>query len=151
MSTVLPPQQRSVAGAALGAASADGALRLQRCGGCGAVQYPPRERCGACLDDALQLEAVASGATVLAATTLQHSLEPWFAARLPWTIASLYLDAGPVAFAHIEAALARPGDRVRVASVPGPGGAWCLVAFDAADDDIGGALRRTLQHLGLSI
>ena len=150
MNTPLPPQRRSIAGAALACAAVDGTLRLQRCGDCGAVQYPPRERCGECLGDTLPVEPVANGATVLAVTALQHSLEPWFAARLPWTVASLRLDAGPVAFAHGEASLAEPGARVRVASVPGPGGAWCLVAFGAGNEDAGAALDRTLNNLGLS-
>lgn len=145
-----PPQARSIAGEALAAAPADGALWLQRCGDCGAVQYPPRERCGDCLADALQPAALTPGARVLAATTLHHSLEPWFAARVPWTVASLLLDAGPVAFAHIEPALAQPGTRVRLATARDTGGAWCLVAIADDGSEALAALQRTLNTLGMN-
>jgi uncharacterized OB-fold protein len=145
-----PPQARSIAGAALAATPADGALWLQRCGDCGTVQYPPRERCGSCLADALQPAALAPGAEVLAVTTLHHSLEPWFAARVPWTVASLRLDAGPVAFAHIERALAQPGTRVRVATARDAGGAWCLVAIADDGSTASAALQRTLNTLGMN-
>jgi uncharacterized OB-fold protein len=149
VSGAAPPRQRTAAGAALGRVHADGSLQLQRCTECGAVQYPPRERCGACLADALRVEQLAAGATVLAATALQHSLEPWFAARLPWTVASLRLDAGPVAFAHIEPALAQPGRRVRVATARDAGGAWCLVALADDGSSSAAALERALNSMGM--
>ena len=150
MSSVLPPQARTQASAALGAVAVDGALHLQRCDACGSVQYPPRERCGNCLDDALVVAPVACGATVLATTELQHSLEPWFAARVPWTIASLQLDAGPIAIVHIEPRHGRVGARVRVATARDAGGAWCLVAFEHDDSDAAAALHRTLNTLGMN-
>ena len=73
-------------------------IRLQRCVACGAVQYPPREFCGACLsDDVAWEEAESLPARVLACTRLHHSHEPRFRPRLPLTLGLVRFDAGPVA------------------------------------------------------
>ncbi len=126
----LPPSRRSDVSAALADAPVDGSLRLQHCESCGTVQYPPRERCGHCLADALIWQEISGAATLLAVSTLSHSLEPWFAERLPWQVASLRLDAGPVVFAHLAASRAQPHARLRVANARDASGAWCLVAFE---------------------
>ena len=147
MSAPLPVRSRASAG--LATFTPDGSLQLQVCGACGTAQYPPRERCGECFSEALRWQAVAPGATVLACTALAHSLEPWYAARAPWTVASLRLDAGPVAFAHVRAGEALPGQRLRLATARDASGAWCLVAFDAPEHDSITALQACLQELGL--
>ena len=139
---------RSAASAGLCETPVDGRLRLQQCAECDAVQYPPRERCGKCLSDALVWRVVDGHAELLAVTTLHHSLEPWFGARLPWTVASLKLAAGPVVFAHVAAALAQPGRQLAVATARGPDGGWCLVAFAATTDDAAG-LHSALRTLGM--
>ncbi|MFM7783828.1 MAG: Zn-ribbon domain-containing OB-fold protein, partial [Gammaproteobacteria bacterium] len=130
-----PSPARSPASAGLAGFVPDGSLQLQRCSACGETQYPPRERCGHCLADCLQWQAVPAGGTVLASTALAHSLEPWYAARAPWTMASLRLEAGPVAFAHIRARDAAPGTRLQLATARDAGGGWCLVAFGPAEKD----------------
>ena len=142
----LPPAHRTPAVTGLAGVPVDGGLRLQRCTRCHAVQYPPRERCGECLADALDWQVVPGEATLLAASALAHSLDSWFSARLPWHVASLRLDAGPVVFAHLLARDASPGDRLRVANARDGSGAGCLVAF-AGDPD---SLHEHLQHLGIS-
>lgn len=147
MSTPSPERNRASAG--LAALTPDGSLQLQVCKDCGSVQYPPRERCGECFSEALDWQAVEPGATVLALTELAHSLEPWYAARAPWTVASLRLDAGPVAFAHLHAGDAQPGQRVRLATARDASGAWCLVAIDAGAQDTNKALQACLQALGM--
>lgn len=85
---------------------AAGKLSLQRCGQCGQVNYPPRELCGNCLADALEWAAVADTGTVRAVTQLHYSLEPEYAAHLPWTIASVQLDCGPQVLAHLPPGIA---------------------------------------------
>jgi len=139
---------RSPASAALEQGAVDGRLRLQRCAECAAVQYPPRELCLCCLSDRLSWQIVDGEAEILAATALHHSLDPWFAARSPWTVASLRLAAGPVVFAHVRPALAQAGSRLRVANAHGPDGHWCLVAFAPTADDAA-ELQRTLRSLGM--
>ena len=139
---------RSAVSAPLDEQAVDGRLHLQCCAECAAVQYPPRERCGRCLSDRLEWRLVDGSAELLATTALRHSLDPWFAARLPWTVGSLALAAGPVVFAHVPAKLAQPGARLRVANARGPDGHWCLVAFAPTADDAA-ELQRTLRSLGL--
>ena len=53
----LPPTARSRVALGLTAAAARGRLALQVCLDCGAVQYPPREVCRACLSHRLRLAA----------------------------------------------------------------------------------------------
>ena len=139
---------RSAISARLDKEPGDGRLRLQLCFDCGVVQYPPRERCHKCLSDRLAWHPVDGSAELLAATALHHSLDAWFAARLPWTVGSLRLAAGPVVFAHLPAALAQPGAQLRVATARGPDAHWCLVAFAPTADDAA-ELQRTLRSLGL--
>jgi len=148
--SALPPARRSAFTLALNEAAPDGSLVLQHCAVCGAVQYPPRERCGECLGDELPWRDTQGMATVLAATALQHSLERWYRERAPWHVASLALDAGPVVFAHIEARHALAGLRLRVATARDAAGAWCLVAFAAGPgEDAATALAQTLHALGM--
>jgi len=75
-------------------------LRLQTCDDCGTVQYPAREVCRRCLGGSLTPRPVEPQAKILSWTRLHASLDPWFRERLPWTIVSVELLAGPVALAH---------------------------------------------------
>ena len=89
-------------------------IRLQRCGDCGAAQYPPREFCGRCLSDRMEwTTAEFLAGRVLARATLHHSNEPRFREHLPLTIGLVQLDAGPVVVCFI-AATAAAGDAVNV-------------------------------------
>lgn len=80
---------------------ASATLKLQQCSQCGQVNYPARELCGNCLADALQWRPVADTGTVQSITELQYSLEQAYTAHLPWSIASIQLDCGPIALAHL--------------------------------------------------
>ncbi|MGA9868387.1 MAG: zinc ribbon domain-containing protein [Acetobacteraceae bacterium] len=88
-------------------------ITLQRCGSCGAAQYPPREICGMCLSDAVAAETADSlPGRVLARTVLHHSNEPRFRTRLPLAIGLVRFDAGPVAVCFLGER--EPGDAVSV-------------------------------------
>lgn len=76
-------------------------LTLQCCGECGQVNYPVRELCGHCLADRLQWQSVTATGLVQSLTALGYSLEPAYAKHLPWTVASIVLDCGPVVLAHL--------------------------------------------------
>lgn len=111
----LPPRLRSGAGLALASGEGLGRLRLQVCQGCGQTQYPPRDVCVHCLDDALDWQDVPQGARLVASTTLHHSHFPYFQARLPWRIATVRLDCGPVAVIHLgDGCRGEPGERLNV-------------------------------------
>lgn len=77
-------------------------LTLQCCGQCQQVNYPPRELCGNCLADSLQWQRVDNSGIVQSVAQLHYSLEPEYAEHLPWTVASIKLDCGPVVLAHLQ-------------------------------------------------
>jgi uncharacterized OB-fold protein len=104
----MTPIQRMAEGATRGK------MALQRCTDCGAVQYPPRELCVACLSDGLEWhEADAEVGEVLASTVLHHSHNVAFVDALPLRVGLVRLDQGPtvVCFLNEDCAI---GMRVRV-------------------------------------
>lgn len=127
MSHSLPPSARSVAAAGLTTAAKQGQFALQVCSACHTVQYPPRDVCCQCLQDDLPWRPVPTGATVVACTTLHHSNEPYFQAQLPWRIATVKLDCGPVAIAHLKDNL-QTGDRAELFLELDPAQVGVLVA-----------------------
>jgi uncharacterized OB-fold protein len=106
---------------------ATGTLTLQQCGQCARVNYPARELCGHCLADALSWQAVADGGSVLATTAIHYSLEPGYAGHLPWAVASIKLECGPVVLAHLSPGIASH-DRVRLKIIQDRGGNRMLLA-----------------------
>jgi ribosomal protein L40E len=96
----LPPGARSRIALGLTAAAARGAFELQVCIDCGAVQYPPREACRACLSDRLSWRAQDGRGELLSETLLHHSQELYFRERTPWRVGLVRLDAGPSVVAH---------------------------------------------------
>lgn len=109
----LPPAIRSRAATGLAVAAAEGRFALQHCDECGAVQYPPRDACAACLSGSLVWRETDSSATVLAQTRVHASPDPYFRERLPWRMGSVKLAAGPVVLAHLAEGVDR-GDAVRM-------------------------------------
>jgi uncharacterized OB-fold protein len=94
-------------------------LELPVCEACGTAQYPVREVCVRCLSDRLRRQPVKTGGVILARTVLHRSMDERFAPRLPLSIGSVKLDAGPVAIAVLDGDLA-PGARVQVRAMSGP-------------------------------
>ena len=121
------PQRRSAAGRLLAQNATGDSLVLQQCDSCGAVQYPPREVCAECLANALEWKSQAQGGELLAFSGVQHSLEPFFQKALPWPLASVKLDCGPVALARLSGECS-PGARLRVGLHRQPGDSWILQA-----------------------
>ena len=114
---------------------ATGDLRLQVCSACGQVNYPSRELCGNCLADALHWQAVDAEGTVQSLTELHYSLEEDYAQRLPWRVASVKLDCGPIALAHLEPGVSLM-DRVIVRVVSDRYGNPMLAALDSSSDNV---------------
>jgi NAD(P)-dependent dehydrogenase (short-subunit alcohol dehydrogenase family)/uncharacterized OB-fold protein len=112
----LPPPARSRIALGLTAGAARGAFELQVCEDCGAVQYPPREACGACLSLRLHWRVQDGAGELIAETRLHHSQELYFRERLPWRIGLVRLDAGPSVVVHVHGDVTRAPARVRVAS-----------------------------------
>lgn len=144
---LLPPLARSRAALGLTVAATEGRFALQHCADCGAVQYPPRDACAHCLSVALHWRDTATGAQVIAQTTVRATIDPYFRERLPWRIGTVKLDAGPVAVVHLHGDVAR-GDRVRLALHLDRAAQGVIVALpptqtEAMEDD---PLMRTLTN-----
>lgn len=132
-----PGRARTPSGAALSVRLADGRLELQCCTACGATQYPPAELCRRCLGDTLVFTPLDAHGTVIASALVHRSLADDFAIGGPWPIASVRLDAGPIVFAHLAAALPA-NERVQ------------LVALrDRLGDGVLGAVRNAAQRAAL--
>jgi NAD(P)-dependent dehydrogenase (short-subunit alcohol dehydrogenase family)/uncharacterized OB-fold protein len=110
----LPPWARSRVAMGLTVAAAEGRFALQVCAECGAVQYPPREACQACVSARLQWRHQSGEGRLLAATTLHHSNDLFFRERLPWRLGLIHLDSGPSLMVHLHGDVQQPGQRVRV-------------------------------------
>ena len=95
------------------AAARDGVLTLQVCRNCKSVQYPPSELCRDCLGDDLDWQPVDGSGTVLAVSVLEVTNEEHLRSRLPWRIATVRLDCGPVVFVNLPGD-AGGGARVRI-------------------------------------
>ena len=132
----LPPAARSRVALGLTAAAAMGRFELQRCKECGAVQYPPRESCQACLSTKLHWTDMPDGGELLARTVLHHSNDLFFRERLPWRLGLVKLDCGPTIVAHLHESAEK---RVRVRAMLDRAGQAVLAALpqqevNVADD-----------------
>lgn len=124
---------------------ASGTLNLQQCGECGQVNYPVRELCGNCLADTLQWRPVTNTGMVQSVTELQYSLESVYTAHLPWYIASIRLDCGPVALAHLVPGIVI-GSPVKLQVVQDEHGNHMLLAL-GCDDVATQAAARWLEEV----
>jgi len=110
----LPPAPRSRVALGLTAAAARGRLELQVCLDCGAVQYPPREVCRACLSHRLIWRPQDGRGELIAETTLRNTQELFFRERLPWRVGNVRLDAGVNVIAYVHENVGAAPCRVRV-------------------------------------
>ncbi len=70
--------------------------------------------------------------TLVAATTMRVSGDPYFRERTPWRAGTVAMDAGPIVIAHLPASLAT-GDRVRLAQKLDRAGQGVMVARPLAE------------------
>jgi NAD(P)-dependent dehydrogenase (short-subunit alcohol dehydrogenase family)/uncharacterized OB-fold protein len=129
MNPFLPPSARSRAALGLTAAAALGQFKLQVCGACGAVQYPPREACHQCLSGTLRWREQSGAGELIAETTVHHSNDMYFREHLPWRLGLVRLDAGPTAVVHLHGGCAPAPSRVRVGARLDKSGQGVLMAF----------------------
>ena len=125
----LPPGARSRVALGLTAAATLGRFELQTCRDCGAVQYPPREACHACLSDRLVWKLQDGAGALLATTALHHSHDLFFRERLPWRLGMVRLDSGPTVVAHLHGDVHEAPSRVRVSARLDKSGQAVLIAF----------------------
>ena len=129
----LPPGGRSRVGLGLTAAAAVGRFMLQHCRDCGAVQYPPREACHACLSVRLRWRDTDSGGELLSDTRLHHSNDLFFRERLPWRLGLVRLDAGCSVVAHLHGDVGDAPARVRLRLCLDRAGQAVMMALPSQD------------------
>ena len=125
----LPPSARSRAALGLTAAAALGQFKLQVCGACAAVQYPPREVCHQCLSGTLHWREQSGAGELIAETTVHHSNDLYFSQRLPWRLGLVRLDVGATAVVHLHGGCGPAPSRVRVGARLDTSGQGVLLAF----------------------
>ena len=113
----------------LTAAAARGRLALQVCRDCGAVQYPPREVCRACLSHRLVWRPQDGRGELLTETVLRTAQELYFRERLPWRVGIVRLDAGVNVVAYMHAGVGAAPCRVRVEAALDRAGQAALIAI----------------------
>ena len=124
----LPPAVRSRVALGLTAAAARGRLELQVCRDCGAVQYPPRAVCRACLSSRLVWRPQSGEGELISETVLHAAQELFFRERLPWRIGNVRLDAGVNAVVFVHDSVGPPPARVRIAAALDRAGQGVLIA-----------------------
>jgi NAD(P)-dependent dehydrogenase (short-subunit alcohol dehydrogenase family)/uncharacterized OB-fold protein len=124
----LPPESRSRVALGLTAAAARGRLELQVCLDCGAVQYPPREVCRACLSHGLTWRPQDGRGELIADTVLRTAQELFFRERLPWRVGIVRLDAGVNVVAYVHDNVGAAPRRVRIVAALDRAGQAVLVA-----------------------
>ncbi|MEM8856239.1 MAG: zinc ribbon domain-containing protein [Pseudomonadota bacterium] len=106
-------------------------LWLHQCAACGALIWPLREVCPACLAIGPALVPVSPEARVLSTTVVRASLSPQMAQRLPLPLASVLLAPGATGLAFAAGPLSA-GDTVTVTTERDPSGTPVLLARPAA-------------------
>jgi uncharacterized protein len=77
------------------AAARAGRLVVQRCAGCGALRFPPRELCSACLSTAATWQEVSGRGEIFSYNVMHQIYHPGFAASVPYAVVSVKLAEGP--------------------------------------------------------
>jgi uncharacterized OB-fold protein len=77
------------------AAAREGRLVVQRCAGCGALRFPPRELCSACLATDATWEEVSGRGEVFSYNVMHQVYHPAFAADVPYAVVVVKLAEGP--------------------------------------------------------
>lgn len=101
-------------------------LRLQRCRKCGAFRFPPQVLCRACLAEETDWVATSGNGTVYSFVVQHRPATPAFAEDVPYVVAVVELDEGPLLLTNIVGC---PASEVRV-------GLPVVVAFVDATDDV---------------
>ena len=77
------------------AAAREGRLLMQRCAGCGALRFPPREICSACLTTEATWQPVSGRGVIFSYNVMHQVYHPAFAAVVPYAVVVVKLEEGP--------------------------------------------------------
>jgi uncharacterized OB-fold protein len=95
MTTPIPHPVPDVDNAPFWAGCHDHELRLQRCGDCGTVRFPPRPRCHECRSADAAWEVMSGRGVVHTFTICHPPVLPAYADRVPYNVVVVELDEGP--------------------------------------------------------
>ena len=73
----------------------EGRLTFQRCASCAHAWLPPRGECPRCLGCEFTWETASGKGRLVSWVVYHHGYHPYFAARLPYTVAVVELAEGP--------------------------------------------------------
>jgi uncharacterized OB-fold protein len=81
-----------------------GELRLQRCAECGHIRYPVSAVCPECWSPEYGWAAVSGRGTVQSYIVFERAYHEAWAGRVPYTVALIELDEGPVLISNVVGA-----------------------------------------------
>jgi uncharacterized OB-fold protein len=103
-----------------------GELRLQRCGECSHVRFPPSVLCPRCLSETASWVALSGRGVVFSWIVVHQSQHPAFNADAPYNVAIVELEEGP----RLHTSLVEcPNDQIRI-------GLPVEVVFERVNDEI---------------
>lgn len=88
-----------------------GELRVQVCNACGARQLPWGPCCSACLSPDMTYTIASGRGWVFSFTIVRHAFHPSFADKLPYVVADIELEEGPIITNTVTGV---PADSVRI-------------------------------------
>jgi len=72
-----------------------GELKMQKCGDCGHVRFPPSLLCARCMSEANEWVTLSGRGTVFSWIVVHQSQHPAFNSDTPYNVAIVELDEGP--------------------------------------------------------
>ena len=82
-------------------------LVVQRCSGCGALRFPPRELCSACLSTAATWQEVSGRGEVFSYNVMHQVYHPGFASEVPYAVVIVRLAEGAKMLSNLVGVLPR--------------------------------------------
>ncbi len=83
------------------AAAKEGRLAVQRCSGCGALRFPPRELCNVCLATEATWVPVSGRGAIYSYNVMHQVYHPGFAHEVPYAVVMVKLAEGPTLISNL--------------------------------------------------
>jgi uncharacterized OB-fold protein len=101
MSAFVPIPEPSELSAPFWSAGLDGVLRLQQCLACAHVRFPLDAICPRCLSSSYEWSTLSGHGTVQTFIRFQRAYDPSWEDRVPYIVALIQLDEGPVLISNV--------------------------------------------------
>ncbi|MGH7790243.1 MAG: Zn-ribbon domain-containing OB-fold protein [Candidatus Binatia bacterium] len=88
-----------------------GELRMQRCGDCGHVRFPPSLLCARCLSERAEWVKLSGRGTVFSWIIVHQSQHPAFNPDVPYNVSIIELEEGPRLHTNIVGC---PNDKIHI-------------------------------------